>query len=103
MQLLKYKIEEAELINICKDKVIGVAAPDFSATTVSGENIRLKDLQGRKYVMLCKDYILDGSEENKYSYIAVLKDIYKKCKDKGLEIIVLSNDFDTSSWNIITK
>lgn len=103
VQLLEYKIEEAELIKICKDKVIGVAAPDFNATTLSGENIRLKDLQGRKYVILCKDYIPDGNEEYKYSYIAVLKDIYKKYKNKGLEVIVLSNDFDTPAWNAITK
>lgn len=98
MQLLKNKIKEIDLINICRSKPIGAKAPDFIATTITGKTFRLKDMRGEKYVLLYSDYFDDNEILIRHPYINVLKDMYTKYKAKDLEFVALSRDFKSHIW-----
>lgn len=103
MQLLKYRINEAELVRICKNAPTGAKAPDFTAVTTMGQTFRLKEMAGKKYVLLYSDYLDDSDTYMGHPYINVLKDIYSKYQSVGLEVVALSRDFESHIWKQLER
>jgi peroxiredoxin len=73
-------------------EVVGVPAPDFSAATVDGQNIHLKDLLGKKVVLVnfWASWCEPCQEE-----VPLLNDVYDALKDENFAIISLMEDDET--------
>ncbi len=88
------------LVNVKKSKV-GSLAPDFTVNDINSHPLSLSSYRDKEYVLLdfwaswcipCRDDI------------PFLKDIYKRYNEKGLEIIGISKDDNSSLWkNAIVK
>jgi len=85
---------EKEIIPI-KSFLIGKPAPDFTKTDFSGKTIRLSDFNKKNFVLLdfWASWCIPCVEG-----ISTLKNIYNKYGEKGLSIISISIDSDSSSW-----
>lgn len=70
-------------------------APDFSAVTATGKEIRLSELKGKKAVIL--DFWASWCVPCRAG-IPHLKSLYKKYHQKGLEVIAISTDGDKNAW-----
>ena len=72
----------------------GMPAPDFTLQTPDGGTLSLSDLRG-KYVIL--DFWASWCAPCRASFPA-MKEIYAQYKDKGLEILGISNDSRREDW-----
>lgn len=72
----------------------GMPAPDFNLATPDGSRLSLSDLRG-KYVVL--DFWASWCRPCRASFPA-MKEIYAKYKDKGLEILGVTNDSREEDW-----
>ena len=78
----------------------GMKAPDFSGKDQSGNEISLKDLQGRKVILYFypKDNTPGCTTES-----CNLRDNYRELIKKGFEVIGVSADSEKSHQNFIDK
>ena len=78
----------------------GMKAPDFSGSDQSGNEISLKDLQGRKVILYFypKDNTPGCTTES-----CNLRDNYRELIKKGFEVIGVSADSEKSHQNFIDK
>ncbi|MFR7822797.1 MAG: redoxin domain-containing protein [Odoribacter splanchnicus] len=72
----------------------GMPAPDFSLETPDGSCLALSDLKG-KYVVL--DFWASWCKPCRASF-PEMKKIYERYKDKGLEILGVTNDSRKQDW-----
>ena len=72
----------------------GMPAPDFTLQTPDGGTLSLSDLRG-KYVIL--DFWASWCAPCRAAFPA-MKEIYAQYKDKGLEILGISNDSRREDW-----
>lgn len=93
---IAYKqIERSEKLIQGRDVTAGTPAPDFSATDITGKQIRLSDFYSQKYVLLdfwaswCKPCLEQTPQ---------MKEIYRSYADKGLSIISISADENKAQW-----
>ena len=97
----KLVFEQIESLALQKETVptesilIGKPAPDFTKTDFSGKTIRLSDFNKKNFVLLdfWASWCIPCVEG-----ISTLKDIYNKYGERGLSIISISLDSDSSSW-----
>jgi len=78
---------------------VGTKAVDFSLTTVDGKNFRLSDMKG-KYVLL--DFWASWCAPCRASLPAVAR-LYEKYKNKNFEVVGVSLDRNTASWEKALK
>ena len=100
-RLAAEQIEHTEKVTNAKDLIKAGKAPDFSRTDISGKTIRLSDHYKENYILIdfwaswCKPCLAG---------IPQVRKINDRYKGKGLEIIGISLDDDTSKWiNAIEK
>ena len=72
----------------------GMPAPDFTLQTPDGGTLSLSDLRG-KYVIL--DFWASWCAPCRAAFPA-MKEVYAQYKDKGLEILGISNDSRREDW-----
>ena len=72
----------------------GAVAPDFTLKTPDGTDFTLSSLRG-KYVLI--DFWASWCKPCRAS-IPHLKEVYAKYKDKGFEIVGVTNDTDHDDW-----
>lgn len=72
----------------------GQPAPDFNLATPDGSRLSLSDLRG-KYVLL--DFWASWCRPCRASF-PEMKKIYEKYKDKGVEILGITNDSQPEKW-----
>ena len=77
----------------------GVIAPDFTLKTPDGNEFSLSQTKG-KYVLL--DFWASWCKPCRASY-PHLKEVYKKYKDKGFEVVAISTDSDHDAWKKAIK
>jgi peroxiredoxin len=78
---------------------VGSAAPDIKLQDEKGSVVNLASLKGKVVVI---DFWASWCGPCRRS-IPALKDIYKKYKDKGLEVYAISVDIDKSDWQKAIK
>jgi len=72
----------------------GGVAPEFTLKTPEGKELSLSETKG-KYVLL--DFWASWCKPCRESY-PHLKKVYSKYKDKGFEVLAISNDSDHEAW-----
>lgn len=82
-----------------KEFKVGVQAPDFSIKGINGEDIQLKDFQG-KYILI--DFWASWCAPCRNEMPNVVK-LYKECKGKDFEIIGISLDQKPEPWKKAVK
>lgn len=86
--------EIMEEIAALKAVLPGSIAPDFTLKTQTGEDFTLSSLRG-KYVLI--DFWASWCGPCRAS-VPHLREIYAKYKDKGFEIVGITNDVDHDDW-----
>ena len=89
-----YKPLEKKLISL-KKVATGETAPDFTLTTVEGNEFTLSSLHGEKVVLI--DFWASWCVPCRKSY-PHLKEVYDKYKSSGFEIVGVTNDKNHDSW-----
>lgn len=79
---------------------IGSVAPDFTLKTDKGEDFTLSSLRGDKIVLV--DFWASWCIPCRKSY-PHLKEVYSKYKNKGFEVVAVTNDTDHDSWKKAIK
>ncbi|MEC3907103.1 TlpA disulfide reductase family protein [Tamlana sp. 2201CG12-4] len=74
---------------------VGEIAPDFTLKTDKGEDFTLSSLRGEKIVLV--DFWASWCVPCRKSY-PHLKEVYKQYKDKGFEVVAVTNDTDHDQW-----
>jgi peroxiredoxin len=84
-----------ELADNLEKVSVGSKAPDFLAKTVKGNTVKLSDYLGRGYVLIdfWASWCVPCRKES-----PELKEVYKKYKERGLEVIGVSLDHKTEHW-----
>jgi len=90
----KYGRQIKRIITNLKRTAIGEKAPDFSLKDSSNQKVLLANFQG-KYILLdfWASWCVPCRREN-----PLLKELYEKYHEKGLEIIGISLDKDRKNW-----
>lgn len=93
----KTKLGRSVLYYIQQKKSLGLnrILPDFSFSTDTGEEHLLSSFQSKNYVLLC---FWDSYCGPCIKNIPLLKKLYEKYSDKGLQIISVSTDRDPARW-----
>ncbi|MDD7888016.1 TlpA disulfide reductase family protein [Flavivirga sp. 57AJ16] len=78
-----------------KRTAIGEIAPDFMLKTDKGEDFTLSSLRGEKIVLV--DFWASWCLPCRKSY-PHLKKVYKKYKNKGFEVVAVTNDSNHDQW-----
>ena len=86
--------ELKEVLDDMKSTIVGSEAPDFTLTTIDGQELSLKDLRGQ-YVLL--DFWASWCGPCK-GEIPNMKQIYDTYHDKGFEILSVSLDDKEEAW-----
>lgn len=73
----------------------GVLAPDFDASDVNNQPVKLSDFRGKSVILL--DFWASTCGPCRAQF-AHNKAIYKKYHSRGFEIIAISLDFDKKAW-----
>ena len=89
-----YKPLKDELEGL-KRTAIGQIAPDFTLKTDKGEDFTLSSLRGEKIVLV--DFWASWCVPCRKSY-PHLKEVYKQYKDKGFEVVAVTNDSNHDQW-----
>jgi len=86
-----YGVTLSEQLKIFESAMVGKSAPLFSKIDVNGKEVTLSEFKDKSYVLLnyWASYCAPCKE-----HIPHLKNLYKRYKKKGLEIIAISWDFD---------
>lgn len=90
-------IKMAEQLIYFKQSRIGSIAPVFYGKDMNGKELSLEDYKGKKYVLIDFWASWCGPCREELPYI---KDLYKKYKDLGFEIVSISRDNDLENWRI---
>ena len=96
---IKYSNKGKEFIRL-KESQIGSVAYIFACKDINNKIISLSSFRNKKYILL--DFWASWCGPCKED-IPFLKEIYKKYKYKGLEIISISKDYNESSWKKIIE
>lgn len=88
-------IKMAEQLIYFKQSKSGSIAPIFHGKDMNGKEISLEDYKGKKYVLIDFWASWCGPCRGELPYI---KDLYKKYKDLGFEIVSISRDTDLENW-----
>ncbi|BEG99867.1 TlpA disulfide reductase family protein [Bacteroides sedimenti] len=91
------QIEEHEYRDkVLKNTLVGAFPPDFIRKSISGKTVKLSDYKNKTYVLLdfWASWCVPCLKE-----MPKMKEIYKKYRDKGLNIIGVSLDRDRNSWS----
>ena len=78
-----------------KRTAIGQIAPDFTLKTDKDEDFTLSSLRGEKVVLV--DFWASWCVPCRKSY-PHLKEVYKQYKDKGFEVVAVTNDSNHDQW-----
>jgi thiol-disulfide isomerase/thioredoxin len=73
---------------------VGASVPDIKLRDITGKEVSLASLQGKVVVL---DFWASWCGPCRRS-IPAIKEIYKKYKDKGLEVFAVSVDTDKNEW-----
>ena len=93
--------EMAEKLKYFKQSKIGSLAPEFTLKDIDDKTISLSDFKNKKYVLIDFWASWCGPCREELPYI---KELYKKYKDQGFEIISISKDDKSDLWkNAIAK
>ena len=79
---------------------IGEVAPDFTLKTDKGEDFTLSSLRGEKIVLV--DFWASWCVPCRKSY-PHLKKVYEQYKNKGFEVVAVTNDSDHDAWKKAIK
>ena len=92
--------ELGERLEVMKRFAPGNAAPDFALPTMAGDTLRLSDLRGHVVIL---DFWASWCAPC-MGEMPVMKEIYEKYHDRGLEIVGISLDDKRDRWvNAIEK
>jgi len=94
-----YKPLKDELDGL-KKTAIGQVAPDFTLKTDANEDFTLSSLRGQKIVLV--DFWASWCVPCRKSY-PHLKEVYAKYKDKGFEVVAVTNDSNHDQWKKAIK
>ncbi len=94
-----YKPLKDELEGL-KRTAIGETAPDFTLKTDQGKDFTLSSLRGEKVVLV--DFWASWCVPCRKSY-PHLKEVYNKYKDKGFEVVAVTNDSNHDQWKKAIK
>lgn len=102
IQLFDPSIQESPYVKHLNDELTlsrkfkeGATAPDFSITSTDGEEISLKNYEGKYlYIDFGASWCKETEERND-----ALREIYKQYHEKGLEILSISLDTDEEQWH----
>lgn len=87
--------EFSERLKNFKQSKIGSIAPEFTVKDTNGDTLSLNDFRNKKYILIDFWASWCGPCREELPYI---KDLYKKCNQKGFEIISVSRDVDLTKW-----
>ncbi|MRX68712.1 Peroxiredoxin [Flavobacterium resistens] len=93
--------EMTEKLKYFKQSKVGSNAPSFSLKDIDNKTISLSDYKGKKYILIdfWASWCAPCREELPY-----VKELYKKYKQQGLEIISITKDEKSDLWkNAIAK
>lgn len=91
--------ELAAKLKLKEDVLVGTEAPNFLATTILGNEIKLSSFRG-KYVLL--DFWASWCGPCREA-IPLLKELYQKYNSSGFEIITISIDGNKTNWEKAVK
>lgn len=91
----KYFKSLKDELEALKRVAVGNKAPDFTLKTSEDEDFTLSSLRGDKIVLV--DFWASWCLPCRKSY-PHLKEVYKKYKNKGFEIVAVTNDSNHDAW-----
>lgn len=93
--------EMAEKLKYFKQSKVGSAAPNFILKDINDKTISLADFKNKKYILIdfWASWCAPCLEELPY-----IKELYKKYRHQGFEIISITRDKESDSWkNAVIK
>lgn len=97
----KINEDQEAFIERRKNRMTGTTYSDFTAATITGDSVQLAPIvQKNRYTLLqfWASWCIPCRKE-----IPLLKNLYKACHEKGLEIVSFSIDSNRDSWQEASK
>lgn len=96
-KVLRAKLETARRTSCIRDGHSGDFAPNIKVKTINGDMFYLDKMKDKKHVLLLLWSSWSMDTDIRKQQINELRRVYTKYKDKGLEIVGISADYDSTA------